>query len=147
LLATPGDLSGGMARGRQKTVEFDVVNVGGIATGPITVSLPGVPWMQLVSTNPLPSLEPGETNRVILLLTPASDLQLGPYTGSLALNAAQASLSVPFNFRALSEAKGDLLVRAVDEYAYYAEGSPPLGGASVTVQDAVAHTNVATGVT
>jgi hypothetical protein len=147
LVVTPASLSGGMVRGRQRTVEFEVANGGGIPTGPITVSLPGVPWMQLASTNPMPSLAPGETNRVTLLLAPANDLALGPYTGSLALNAAQAGISVPFNFRAISEAKGDLLVRAEDEYTYYAEGAPRVAGATVVVRDGVTQAQVATGVT
>ncbi len=147
LLATPGELFAGMVRGGQAMVAFDVANVGGIPSGPITISLPGIPWMQLASTNPITSLAPGETNHVTLQLTPAPDLPLGPYTGNLALNAAQAGLSVPFNFRALSEAKGDLMITTVDEYTYYAEGSPPLANANVLVQDSVTHTNVATGVT
>ena len=149
LVVTPSTLVAGMARGRQAVVEFKLANEGGVPTGPITVALPAAPWLSLATTNPIPPLAPGETNAttITLLLTPAADLTLGAYEGSLALNCSNASLTVPFNFRALSEAKGDLLVTAVDELTYYAVGSPNLAGASVTVRDAVARTNVATGVT
>jgi len=95
----------------------------------------------------MPSLAPGQTNRVTLLLMPAVGLPLGPYTGSLAVNAATAGLSVPFNFRAVSDARGDLLLDAVDEFTYYAEGAPHLAGATVTVRDSVTQTNVAVGMT
>ena len=149
LVATPGNLVAGMARGRQVVVEFKLANEGGIPTGPIVIALPSVPWMTLATTNPLPPLLPGETNgtTITLLLTPAADLTLAAYEGSLALNSSNASLTVPFNFRALSEAKGDLRITAVDELTYYAVGTPNLAGASVAVRDAVTHTNVATGVT
>lgn len=136
LVSNPAELVAGMARGRQSVVEFEVRNDGGLDTGPITVSLPAADWLQLASTNPLPSLPPGATNRVTLLLTPPADLPLGPYSGSLALNCTGAGLAVPFSFRALSEARGDLLVTAEDEFTYFAVGAPPLVGANVTVRDA-----------
>ncbi len=149
LVATPGSLGAGMARGRQAVVEFKLVNEGGIATGPIVIALPSVPWLTLATTNPIPPLLPGETNgtTITLLLTPAADLTLGVYEGSLALNSSNASLTVPFNFRALSESKGDLRITAVDELTYYAVGTPNLTGASVAVRDAVTHAAVATGLT
>ena len=149
LVATPASLVAGMARGRQTVVEFQLANNGGLPTGPIVLALPAVPWLTLATTNPLPPLPPGDTNAVTvtLLLTPAADLTLGAYEGSLALNSSNASLTVPFNFRALSEARGDLRITAVDELTYYAVGAPNLAGARVTVRDAVTRTNVTTGVT
>ena len=147
LVATPVSLYAAMPVGGQTVVDFDLSNQGGRASGPITVSLPAVPWMHLASTNPMPSLAPGQTNRVTLQLTPARDLPLGPYTGSLALNAPDSGTSVPFNFRAMSLCVGDLLVDAVDEFTYYAEGAPHLAGARVTVRDSVTQSNVVTGLT
>ncbi|MEO6035569.1 MAG: CARDB domain-containing protein, partial [Verrucomicrobiota bacterium] len=147
LVATPVSLFSAMAVGGQTVVEFDLANLGGKTSGPVTISLPAVPWMHLAITNPMPSLAPGESNHVTLLLTPPQNLQLGPYTGSLALSDGSANLSVPFDFRAVSEARGDLLVDAVDEYTYYAEGAPHLAGATVTVRDAVTRANIASGVT
>jgi hypothetical protein len=147
LVAYPDSLVAGMARGHQVNVGFDVVNTGTLATGPITLSLPTAPWLQLASTNPMPALAPGQTNHVTLLLTPAIDLQLGPYGGSLALNCDQASLGVPFNFRCLSEAKGDLLITAQDDYTFFAAGSPNLAGAAVSVLDVYSHAVITNGVT
>ena len=147
LVALPDKLMAGMARGRQTVVEFDLVNLGGVETGPLTLSLPNVPWLKSATANPLPDLLPGQTNHVVLLLTPAADLPLGPYTGNLAVEGTGTGLGIPFDFRALSEAKGDLLVTAVDEYTYYAEGLPKLAGATVTVRDAVSRAVAANGVT
>jgi len=147
LVALPGNLSASMRVGGQSIVEFDVVNAGGKVSGPITLALPNVPWMSLATTNPMPALAPGETNRVTVLLTPSADLALGPYTGNLAANTPGAGVGIPFNFRAVSEAKGDLRIEVVDEFTYYAEGAPKVAGATVTVRDAVDGRVVASGVT
>ncbi|HEY9172468.1 MAG TPA: CARDB domain-containing protein, partial [Verrucomicrobiae bacterium] len=137
LVADPDSLRAGLTRGRQRVVEFDVVNQGGLASGPITVSLPPVAWMQLASTNPLPTLAPGETNRVSLVLTPPNEVTLGVHRGTLVLDCTSASLGVPLEFRILSDARGDLLVAATDEYTFYAEGEPKVTNATVTVTDSL----------
>jgi hypothetical protein len=147
LVATPVSLYAAMPVGGQAVVEFDVVNLGGRDSGHITVSIPAVPWMHIATTNPMPSLARGQTNRVTLVLTPATNLVLGPYTGSLAISADNSGTSVPFNFRAMSESVGSLLVDVVDEFTYYAEGAPHLAGASVTVRDSVTQASVTNGVT
>jgi hypothetical protein len=69
--------------------------------------------------------------------TPPADLPLGEYTGQLGINGIGISLAVPFSFRALSEAKGDLSIVVEDEYTYFAEGNPLVAGATVQVFDAV----------
>ncbi len=147
LVAVPANLVAGMTRGWQTLVEFDVANLGGLPTGPLIVAIPDLPWMSVATINPLPALDPGQTNRITLLLSPAPGLALGPYTGSVVLNASNATLSVPFTFRALSEAKGDLRITAVDELTYYAEGAPNLAGANVVIRDAITRSNLANGVT
>ncbi|MBX3744921.1 MAG: cadherin-like domain-containing protein [Verrucomicrobiae bacterium] len=136
LRTEPDELVAGMVRGGQRAVEFTVINEGRADTGPLSVSLPEAAWLRLASPNPMPSLAPGASNTVTLLLSPAADLPFGPYTGHLALNGSATHLRVPFTFRCLSELKGDLLVRVVDEYTYYAEGNPPVTNATVTVTDA-----------
>jgi subtilase family serine protease len=147
LVAQPAALTAGMVRGGQALVEFDVVNTGGTNSGPVQVVVPQLAWLRVASTNPLPSLAPGQTNRVTLLLSPALDLALGPYAGTLVLQGTSASAAVPFDFRALSDAVGTVQVSAVDEYTYYAAGAPKVTNATVTLSDAVAGTNVASGVT
>ncbi|MCC6473479.1 MAG: Ig-like domain-containing protein, partial [Burkholderiales bacterium] len=57
LVANPGYLAGGMLRGGQSLVSFDVTNTGGAATGPMQVQLPAnTPWLSLASGANLPSL-------------------------------------------------------------------------------------------
>ncbi len=148
LVAEPASLFAGMVRGAQTVVNFSVVNQGGLATGPLNVSLPNVHWMRVASPNPMPALPPGGSNVVTLLLSPPADLELIPYDGALQLVAANAVLNVPFQFRALSTATGDLRVQVVDELTYYAEGGPMVSNALVILRDPQTHdaiTNLNTG--
>lgn len=147
LVADPSSLSRGMLRGQQTSYEFEVVNRGGAPSGPVTLLLPDFPWLRVASENPLPSLPPGGSGRVALLLSPAADLPLIQYGGTLVLRAALHSLAIPFQFRAVSEAKGNLEVIAEDEFTYFAEGSPHVAGAAVSVFDAVSGDQVAAGLT
>jgi len=147
LVASPGRLELGMKRGAQRLVSFQIVNTGGLETGPVTVSLPPLPWLSLASPNPLPSMAPGGTNTVTLRLSPPEDIPLALHQGNLAVNGVGTGVAVPFAFRALSEAKGALLISAADEFTYYAAGAPPLTNATVRVRDAVSQTVVTNGVT
>ena len=95
----------------------------------------------------MPSIAPGATNQVTLLLSPDASLALGPYTASLAVIGSGIGLQVPFTFTAVSDAHGALSVQSVDEYTYFATGSPPLTNASVTLLDPFTQAVVASGST
>ncbi|HMJ89762.1 MAG TPA: CARDB domain-containing protein, partial [Candidatus Acidoferrum sp.] len=148
LVAMPDSLYSIMIGGQQTSVEFDVVNDGGIATGPLTISVPVAPWLTVSSVNPMPAMQPGTTNRVTLLLTPSVDLPLGPYRNSAVISDGfSAGVSVPFEFLNVSEGKGHLRVSVLDEYTYYAVGGPKVTNATVTVRDAISQAVVTNGVT
>lgn len=104
LVVTPTPLYAAMPLGGQQRVQFQVINAGGVTSGPVNLSLPSVPWLSVAGANPLPPLGPGETNVVTLLLTPAVDLPLGPYSGTLSVSTTDSASTVPFTFLALSEA-------------------------------------------
>jgi hypothetical protein len=136
LVANPGSLSRGMLRGAQTLVEFEVTNNGGAASGEVQVLLPpDVPWLKLASEAKIPSIEPGKSVKVMLSLTPASNLPLQLYKGAIVLSATRATLNVNYEFRAVSDAVGDMKVLVEDEYTYYSAGSPRVAGAQVTLSD------------
>ena len=147
LVATPSPLVRGIKPGEQSFVSFVVTNIGGATSGPVTVSLPNLPWMSLTSTNPLPSLAPGDGVTVSLQLMPDPSMPLGEVTGNILLSAAGTVASVPFDFRVLSDATGSLLVNSQDEFTYYAVGSPPLTNATATLLDPTTGNVVTNGVT
>lgn len=144
----PASLFVGMVRGQQTLVNVELANLGGATSGPVNVSLPTLPWLSVASPNPMPALGPNETNVITLLLSPPADLDLIPFEGAILIEGGNASINVPFQFRALSEAKGDLTVSVVDELTYYAEGAPRVTNALVTLRDPLTHdpiTNLVTG--
>ena len=147
LVAIPGSLYSSMPIGGQQRVQFTVANLGGVTSGPVTVSVPNLPWLTVASTNPLPPFPPQSSNTVTLLLTPATNVDLGPYTGSLVAFTDDSSVSVPFTFLAMSEALGTLQIEAVDEFTFYASGSPKVSNAVVILTDPVTHTVVTNGTT
>ncbi len=144
LVAYPSSLHTGMKRGVQRFVEFAVTNVGGLATGPMQLLIPALPWLSIASGNQMPALAPGEGVSISLLLNPATNLALGPYTGTLALNASNAVLSIPYTFISLSDSLGALRIVSVDEFTYYAEGAPKVSNAVVRITDAITGTVINT---
>ncbi len=147
LVAEPAFLDRGMLRGTQTLVPFAVRNIGGVPSGLIDVLPPNVPWLTVAGTNQLDSLEPGASTVVNVLLEPPADLALGLYTGSIGLGNGRAALSVPFRFRAVSSAVGDLHITATDDYTYYVAGSPKLTNALVTITDPYGGLVITNGIT
>ncbi|HUW30400.1 MAG TPA: CARDB domain-containing protein, partial [Planctomycetota bacterium] len=143
LLANPGYLQSGMVRGVRKVIGFEVSNVGGAATGEVSVLLPDVPWMSLLTPPVITSMEPGDTRLVNLALDPPANLALTYYDGALALTSEHANLNVSFRFRAISEAVGDLRVTVTDEYTFFVDGAPKVAGATAKLIDPLDGSTVA----
>ncbi len=147
LVASPGTLQSSMLLGAQTPLAFTLSNSGGAATGPLQVVLPNQPWLALASAAQLPPLAPGSNTVITLLLTPASDLPLGNYSGSLVVQSTNAALQVPYAFRAISDAMGNMVVTAQDEYTFFAAGAPNVTNAMVVLSDALSGTPVITNYT
>jgi Ca2+-binding RTX toxin-like protein len=149
LVASTNLVNSGMLRGNQTLVEFQVTNEGGGIAKNIEVELPNEPWLKLASPASISALNPGESTKVTLLLTPDPHLSLTEYTGDLLLDAEgyDGDLSVKYIFRAISEAKGSIRINTVDELFYFAEGAPKLANATVTLRDYFTNEVIATAVT
>ena len=143
LVSNPGTLQSAMVRGERTLVDFDIANVGGAASGPIQLQLPDAPWLSAVSDTNIPSLSPGQTNRVTLSLTPDTNLALQEYDGSVYFAAANTSLNVPFKFRAISDGVGDLHLQIKDEYTFYVAGAPLVSNALVQISDPIDGSTIA----
>lgn len=135
LLATPGSLSRGMVRGSQSILSFDVANTGGAPSGNLSVLLPDAPWLSLNSDANLGSLQPGEKRTITLALKPALDLPLQKYDGVIVIQSSETSLNVPFSFRAISDATGNVKVAVNDDYTFHVAGAPKVSGAAVRLRD------------
>ncbi|NBP51995.1 MAG: carboxypeptidase regulatory-like domain-containing protein, partial [Actinobacteria bacterium] len=141
LVASPSPIDVEMQVGEVTYVPVRVRNDGTDATGPLTVSVADVPWLQLVTPAALPPLDPGAETVVNLRLAPAADLVLGPYSAQGAVVVRDTTdptvgVSVNGRFEATSDALASLLVQARSESSYYfPEGSSPsYPGATVEVR-------------
>ena len=77
LAAQPGTLIDGMLVGSQTLVNFNVVNNGGAASGPLQVLVPQASFLSLSSPATIGSLAPGQSTTVTLQLLPGTDLAAG----------------------------------------------------------------------
>ena len=135
LVASSSSLQAAMLRGSQRTIEFEISNQGDLPTGPLSLNLPSISWLKAASSTSLPSLAPGESTRVTLLLQPSATEALQEFQGSLSLTGTEVTLNLPFRFRAVSEAQGSLSVNVADELTRFAAGSPLVENATITLSD------------
>ena len=147
LIVAPMTLQTSMVRGGQRLVDFTVTNNGDAAALGLKPSLPSAPWLSLTTANASGDLAPGASATFELALTPAADLPLGSYTGSLGLNAANAGVTVPFAFNCISDSKGSLKIVALDEFSFFADTHPNLAGAHVILSDVTTGTIVVDDIT
>jgi hypothetical protein len=138
LAINPSPLKASVLRGSSKTVGFTISNSGGQETGPVKILLPDTGWIRLVSPGSLASIPPGGSAAVSLRLQPEASQPLTLYEGNMVLAPQNGvSRNLPFAFRVVSDATGDLQVEVKDEFSYFAEGNPPAAGVGVVLRDAV----------
>jgi len=127
-----------MLRGDQEIVSFTITNEGSTASAPITVILPDLDWMGLVSPDVIQSLAPGESTDITLSLTPDAELPLAEFSGNLLVSEAGGDTeSVEFSFTAVEDDTGSLMLTMTDELFYFADGSPTVDDTRVEVTNAL----------
>ena len=137
LATNPGYLQGVMLRGSQSIARFEVINAGNVASGDLDILLPETGWLSLVSAQRIASLKPGEKAAVELALKPAASLALGAHSGSIAIAGAYGSTSISYQYSAVSDLIGSLLVTVTDDFTYSLAGAPKVTNATVILSDAI----------
>jgi hypothetical protein len=149
LKAYPASINTTITKGKSRLYELSVYNNGAGETGTVTISLPDVSWMTLVSPATISNIAPQDTATVILRLTPGMDMPLNtPVTGNIALNCVNGiGVSIPYRIEAVSEETGSLQVDVVDEYTYFTQAAPHVSNAHVVVRHPFSGKIVAEGFT
>ncbi|AQQ71014.1 delta-60 repeat domain protein [Limihaloglobus sulfuriphilus] len=143
----PASLEAGMVRGGSHLVQFEVYNVGGASSTSLEVLIPEVPWLTLGSPRVIQPIEPDGVEIVSLQLTPSADLPLGMYSGEVIVYGGGVVKYIPFDFNCVSDAVGDMHITVVDELTYYAEGSPNVAEARISIIDSMTGDLVAADIT
>ena len=137
LVANPGTLEHGMLRGAQTVVTCDLVNLGAAPSGDLTVEVPKLPWLTLSS----PGRHSFAGARARMPRSPCNccPRPTCPWSftpGTFSSARAQSGLSIPFSFRAISAAVGDVQINVLDDYTYYTPGAPRVANATVRLRNA-----------
>ena len=149
LKADPVSINTTITKGKNRVYEVSISNDGAGETGTVTISLPNLSWMTLVSPATIPNLAPRDTAKMILNLAPNSDMLLNtPISGSIAVNCVNGNgVTIPFRIEAVSEETGSLKVDVIDEYTYFTPEKPHVKNAHVVVRHPFSGNIVAEGFT
>lgn len=138
-----------MCKGAIRNYQFTVSNTGKGSTGKITLSLPKQSWLSLVTPEEMPALAYGESQTVMLQLSPGEDLPANvPISGSIGINCENGSgISLPFRIETVSQNTGTLEIDVCDEYTFNTEAAPHLLGALVKIKHPYTNDIIAQGTT
>ncbi|MDO9257791.1 MAG: CARDB domain-containing protein [Bacteroidales bacterium] len=136
LKSDPVSINTTMTKGKPRLYEFHIFNNGAGETGKVTISLPNVSWMNLISPDTLTNISPQDTVTVIVNLAPTADVPLNtPISGNITANCVNGNgVQIPYRFEVVSEEKGGLKVDVIDEYTYFTEDKPHVKNAHVVVR-------------
>ncbi len=122
--------------GRQRLVRVPLTYNGVTASGPIERLSTGLSWFNWVHDNTLPSMAPGSSRTLNLLLNPPADLSPGPWSGWLTLKTADQLLTIPYSFFEAGNTTATLGFTLVDELHYFSPQQPTVAGATVHLRHA-----------
>lgn len=149
LKTDPASINTTMTKGKSRVYAINLFNNGAGNSGTVTISLPNVEWMTLLSPATISNMAAKDTVQVLLSLTPKDDTPLNtPISGNIAVNCVNGTgLLLPYRIEAVSEETGGLKVDVIDEYTYYTEAKPHVKNAHVVVRHPFSGKIVADGFT
>ena len=146
----PKSLTTTMTKGFSKIVDVMLTNNGTAETGDIYIDLPDVEWMSVVGSDTLSSIPVNDTAYFSLRFSPGEDIQLGQFSGSIAINSERGDVySMPYTITAVSDITGSLVIDVTDDYTWNTNNGfgPHLEGAEVILTGYYSLETVAQGYT
>ena len=146
----PKSLATTMTKGKSKIVDVMLTNNGTAATGNIYIDLPDVEWMSVVGNGTLSSIAVNDTAYFSIRFSPAEDIQLGQYSGTIVINSERGdAVGLPYMITAVSDSTGMFVIDVTDDYTWNTNNGhgPHLEGAEVTLKGYYSFETVAQGYT
>jgi large repetitive protein len=136
LKINPASLNTTMTKGKSRIYALDLYNNGAGESGKVTVNLPQVDWMTLLSPATYDNIASQDTVQILISLTPTNETPLNtPISGGIAINCVNGDgVLLPYRIEAVSEETGGLSVDVIDEFTYYTEEKPHVKNAHVVVR-------------
>lgn len=124
-----------------------LTNIGKVATGDITLSLPSFIKSNMPTT--MNSLEADESVTIMLSFVPTSDMVVNvPVYGQLGINCENGDgLAIKYHITPVSNTNGTIEVDVVDEYTFYTPEAPHISNAEVKIINPATNAIVAEGKT
>ncbi len=133
LSVTPASMQLSLVRDMPQSVSVTVANPGGVATGPLSVSIPSHPYLHITLASPLCASLAGNTSFVITyIITCNNTTPLGTYSVDVLLSDEMHSLHATQTWRVQVLSSDVMSVRVVveDEYTYFAADEPYVANAT-----------------
>ena len=142
----PNSISANIVRGTQRFFNIGIKNIGEVAATNVDISLPNDPRITLVSLSLVNrsedaaiadelSINPDGEAQMTFGVTIGSNAALGEFHGTIYVNSKLTSTPVQYEFFVTSLQRFNLTFTIKDEYTYFAEGSPLVAGAKVTLSN------------
>ncbi|KAH3832132.1 hypothetical protein DPMN_105409 [Dreissena polymorpha] len=142
----PNSISANILRGTQRFFNIGIKNIGKVAATNIDISLPNDPRITLVSLSLVNSSEdvvtgdklgipPDGEAQMTFGVTIGSNAALGEFHGTIYVNSKLTSTPLQYEFFVTSLQRFNLTFTIKDEYTYFAEGSPLVSGAKVSLSN------------
>jgi len=148
LTPNPVAINTTMTKGSARFYEITLIN-GAVEAKDVSINIPSIDWMSLVSPQKIPVVAPYDTVKVILQLKPTDQQQLNvPISGTIGVKISNgAGFQIPFKIETVSEATGSVQVDVTDDYTYNTASAPHLAGANVIIRHPFSGAIIAQGVT
>lgn len=149
LVANVPSINTTMVKGSSRNYSFVIQNNGKGETGTISIVLPNVEWIKLLTPKNIPSLAYGESAIIDLMLTPTDDMQLNvPLKGQIGINCENGNgIPLSYNIEPVSELTGTVVIDVCDGNTYNTEEAPHVSGASVVISHLYTGAIMAEGIT
>lgn len=152
LRANPSSINTTMAIGHTRYIDVTISNDGKGDSGEITLSLPNVSWLRIISGTTIDNLASGESATVTLEVAPEESEGFtlnNPLSGGrLAASCRNGSgCSISLKFTPVSDATGSITIDAVDNNTYYLDSRPHLQNATIRISNPYTGATIASGIT
>ena len=128
-----------IARGSQKTVQFNITNVGRAIAFETFVSVPRVPYLSVVTfgsssyADEKQNISIGQSLLLTLQITASSDSNIGRFEGEMVVSSNQAVKRIQISLKIISDVSSTVSFRIEDEFTYFQNGNPLVENADIRI--------------
>ena len=135
----PRSLNEVITRGSQKTVQFNITNVGRAIAFETFVSVPRVTYLSVVTfgsssyADEKQNISIGQSLLLTLQISASSDSSIGWFEGAMVVSSNEAVKRIQINLKIISGVNSTVSFRIEDEFTYFKDGNPLVENADIRI--------------